>query len=124
MKNRINKFIVVCVLLTLTSCKTEKKLDEIYNEAGYAIGKIISSLSGTFAIQYNYSYFVGSSEYKDNKKEGGLNPSGTYMMGKRFLVVYKLSEPKKSDINFKYSIETEQDFLDMLVLFQNNPPKH
>ena len=112
------------ILLALNSCKKEKELEEIYNEAGYAIGTIKSSVSGTFAIQYNYIYNVGSSEYKGNKKEGGLNPSGTYMMGKQFLVVYKLSEPKKSDLNFKYPIETEQDFWDMLEKFKNEPPKY
>ncbi len=45
------------------------------------------------------------------------------MIGCRYLVVYKISEPKKNDLNYKYPIYTEQDFLDMLEKFKTNPPK-
>ena len=99
-------------------------MEEIYDEPGYAIGTVTSSVSGTFVIKFNYSYSVGYSEYKGNKKEGGFNQDGKYMMGRQFLVVYKLSEPDKSDINFKYPINSEQDFLDMLNKFKNNPPTY
>jgi len=111
------------ILLTLTSCKTEKELEEIYNEPGYAIGTINSSISGQFAVQYNYSFYVDSTEYKGNKKEGGLNPGLSSMIGRMYLVVYKLSEPQKNDLNYKYPIYTEQDFLDLLEEFTTNPPK-
>ena len=112
------------ILLALSSCQKEKKLlEEIYDEPAYAIGTINSSISGTFAVQYNYSFYVGSTKYKGNKKEGGLNPSNSSIIGCQYLVVYKISEPKKNDLNYKYPIYTEQDFLDLLEEFKTNPPK-
>ena len=110
------------VIMLLTSCgKGDSLMDEIYNESGYAIGKVNSSITVSIGIQNNYSYNVGSSEYKGNKKEVGLNQPTR--VGHRYLVVYKLSDPQKSDINFKYPIKTDQDFWDMLVEFETNPPK-
>ena len=111
-------------MLALSSCIKDKELlGEIYDEPGYAIGKVNSYLSVSFGIKYNYSYYVGSSEYKGDKKSVGINQDGSYYLRHRFLVVYKLSAPAKSDINFKYRINTEQDFLDLLEKFKDNPPK-
>jgi len=62
-------------------------------------------------------------EYKGNKKAAGINQGGTSMVGRQFLVVFKFSEPSKSDMNFKYRINSEQDFLDLLEKFKDNPPK-
>ena len=110
------------ILFALTSCVKEFK-GHIYDEPGYAIGKVNSTISVTLGVQYNYSYAVGSTEYKGSKKATGINQGELSMIGRRFLVVYKLSEPAKSDINFRYPINTEQDFLDMLERFKDNPPK-
>jgi len=114
-------FINFLLVLAMTSCKKE---DEIYDEPGYAIGKVNSSISVSFGIQFNYSYNVDFSEYKGNKRSGGINQDGKFIVGNSFLVIYKLSEPSKSDINFKYRIDSEQDFLDLLEKFKNKPPKH
>jgi len=112
------------ILLALSSCVKDKELlEEIYDEPGYAIGTINSYVSGSFGVKYNYSYYVGSSEYKGDKKTVGINQDGSYYLRYRFLVVYKLSAPSKSDMNFKYRINTEQDFLDLLEQFKDNPPK-
>ena len=112
------------ILLALSSCKKEKELvADIYSEPGYAIGTVMSSASVNLGIQFNYTYYVGSLEYKGNKKEAGINQDGKFFIGRQFLVVYKLSEPAKSDINFKYRIDSEQDFVDMLEKFRDNPPK-
>jgi len=112
------------ILFALSSCVKDKELlEEIYNEQGYAIGKVNSSVSGNFGIKFNYTYYVGTSEYKGNKKSAGINQDGKYIVGRQFLVVYKLSEPAKSDMNFKYRIDSEQDFIDMLEKFKDNPPK-
>jgi len=110
------------ILFTLISCNKEF-LEDVYDEPGYAMGKVNSSVSVTFGVQYNYSYFVGSTEYKGNKKAVGINQGETSIVGRHYLVVYKLSEPKKSDMNFKYYIKSERDFLDLLEKFKNNPPK-
>ena len=111
------------VLLGLTSCKKEKELEEIYNDAGYAIGKITKSTNIAYVLTYHYKYQVVNTTYKGKKSGGVTNTNDNRMTGRHFLVVYKLSEPKKSDLNFKYPIETEQDFFDMLDRFKNEPPK-
>jgi hypothetical protein len=44
-------------------------------------------------------------------------------VGRQFLVVYKLSEPDKSDLNFRYPIYSEQEFNDLVAGFKDKPPK-
>jgi len=108
------------ILLALTSCGKEK--DEIYDEPGYAIGTITSSISAFSAITYYYKYEAGSVTHKGNKN--GVDISNGYsVVGRQYLVVYKLSEPSKSDLNFHYPINNEQEFLDLVAKFKNNPPK-
>ena len=106
------------ILLALTSCSK----DEIYDEPGYAIGKITSSISAFSAITYHYEYQVGTINYK-GKKNGVDISNGYSVVGRQYLVVYKLSEPSKSDLNFRYPIYSEQDFLDLVAGFKDNPPK-
>ena len=110
------------ILLALTSCKSKKELEEIYDEAGYAIGKITKSTNIAYVLTYYYEYQVANTTYKGEKNGGVTNTDDNRMIGRQFLVVYKQSDPKKSDLNFKYPIETEQDFLDMLDRFKNEPP--
>jgi len=107
------------LLLTLTSCKKE----DIYDDPGYAIGKITKSISAFSAIVYYYEYEVGTTTYKGNKKGVDILTSGSSVVGLQYLVVYKLSEPDKSDLNFRYPIFSEQEFLDLVAGFKNNPPK-
>ena len=119
----MKRTILICLIFfALNSCRKEL-IEGIYEEPGYAIGTVNSSVSGNFGIRYNYTYYIGSSEYKGNRKAIGINQEGRFIVGYRFLVVYKLSEPAKSDINFKYRIDSEQDFLDLLDQFKDNPPK-
>jgi hypothetical protein len=110
MKKLVFLVVVCCVF---AACKKVKKLEEIYNETGYAIGKITKSTNIAYVLTYYYEYQVANITYKGEKNGGVTNNDDSRMMGRRFLVVYKQSEPKKSDLNFKYPIETEQDFLDM-----------
>ena len=107
------------ILLALSSCKK----DEIYDEPDYAIGKITKSTSIMSVLTYYYEYQVANTTYKGEKNGGVSNTDDGRMIGRQFLVVYKQSEPKKSDLNFKYPIETEQDFLDMLDKFKYDPPR-
>ena len=110
------------ILLGLSSCTDKELLETIYKEQGYAVGKITASTSVMYVITYYYEYQVGATTYK-GKKEGGVsNTSDSRMIGRRFLVVYKRSDPKISDLNFKYPVDTEQDFFDLLERFKNKPP--
>jgi hypothetical protein len=110
---------ISCILLVLTSCNK----DEIYDEPGYAIGTITKTLSVSSVITYYYEYNVGNTTYK-GKKNGGIDTSnGSGMVGRQYLVVYKLSEPSNSDLNFRYPINSEQDFLDLVAGFKDKPPK-
>lgn len=106
------------ILLVFSSCKKK----EIYNNAGYTIGKVTFSTSVMSVVTYHYEYKVENNNYI-GKKGGGVGNSDSRMIGRCFLVVYNKSSPKKSDMNFKYPIDTEQDFIDMLNDFKTNPPK-
>ena len=116
--------IIGLILIGLCSCRKDKELlDEIYNDPGYAIGKITSSSTVVMVLTYHYDYQAGNTTHK-GKKEGGItNSPDSRMIGRRFLVVYKQSDPKQSDLNFRYPINTDQDFLDLLEQFKSSPPK-
>ena len=115
--------IISLILLGLSSCTKDKELlDEIYNEPGYAIGTVSSSVSVVPNYRYNYEYTISNTVYKGNKTIRGIGINDD-KVGRRFLVVYKLSDPAKSDINFKYLITSEQYFLDLLEQFKTKPPK-
>jgi len=106
------------ILLAFTSCKK----DGIYDEPGYAIGKITSTLSAFSAITYYYEYEARAITHKG--KKNGIDISNGYsVVGHQYLVVYKLSEPSKSDLNFRYPINSEQEFLDLVAGFKDKPPK-
>ena len=112
-------FFFSLILLTLTSCEK----DDFYDEAGYAIGTITSSASVFSVITYNYEYQVGTVTHK-GKKKGGIDTSnGSGMVGRQYLVIYKLSDPEKSDLNFRYPINSEQEFIDLVAGFKDKPPK-
>jgi hypothetical protein len=120
----MKRFIAIgLIFFGLCSCtKDNELLDEIYDEPGYAIGKVNTSITASFSARFNYEYTVSNTVYKGNKTLHGIgNKDGK--VGRQFLVVYKRSDPAKSDINFRYLITSEQYFLDLLERFKDNPPK-
>ena len=113
------------ISLILTSCEKDMKLlDEIYNEPGYAIGKITRSTSIFSMLTYYYEFKIGFATYKGEKKDGISTSSNSHLIGRQYLVVYKIGEPGKSDLNFRYPINSEQEFLDLVEGFKDNPPKY
>ena len=107
------------ILLALTSCKKE----DIYDDPGYAIGTITKSTTIAYVLTFYYEYSIGTTTYKGTKQGGISNSNESYMIGNQYLVVYNLTKPKKSDLNFAYPVNSEQEFLDLVAGFKNNPPK-
>ena len=114
------KFLIILIIFALCSCNKE----EIYADAGYAIGTINSSISVMGVLTYHYDFKVENKTYKGDKK-GGINNSDyeMRMLGRQYLVVYKRTDPNKSDLNFRYRITDEQQFNDLVEGFKENPPK-
>jgi len=108
------------IFIALCSCNKE----EIYADAGYAIGTINSYTSVMGVLTYHYDFKVENKTYKGDKK-GGISNSGyeTRMIGRQYLVVYKRTDPNKSDLNFGYPITDEQQFNDLVEGFKDDPPK-
>jgi hypothetical protein len=122
MKKKI--ILIGFLLITLMSCEKQKKLmEEIYGEPGYTIGKATYSVNVLFNTVIHYEYTVGSTSYKGKKKSVGIGQTTDFTIGRQFLVVYKQSDPNKSDMNFNYPINTEQDFWDLLDRFKTDPSK-
>ena len=121
----MKRIIIISLLFfALCSCNKDKELlEEIYDEPGYAIGKLTSKTTVASVLNYHYEYKVGNNTYKGKKKGGVSIFNDGHRVGLQFLVVYKISEPEKSDLNFRYLIKDEQDFLDLLEKFKTNPPK-
>ena len=112
--------LISLIFIALCSCNKE----EIYNDAGYAIGTINSYSSVMGVLTYHYGYKVANKTYKGNKKEGISTSGGdSRMLGRQYLVVYKRNDPDKSDLNFRYPITDEQQFNDLVEGFKDNPPK-
>ena len=114
--------IISLIILLISSCNKDKELlDEIYNEPGYSIGLIKSktsaSTAGVSVITYHYEYYVDSKIYKGKKKGDVKIMNDGNPVGLQYLVVYKLSDPDKSDLNFRYLIRSEQDFIDLVEKF-------
>ena len=107
------------ILLSFISCKKE----DIYDEPGYSIGTITKSTNIAYVLTYYYEFKVGNTTYKGNKQGGVSTENDSRMIGRQYLVVYKLSEPSKSDLNFRYPISSEQEFNDLVLGFKDNPPK-
>jgi hypothetical protein len=113
------------ISITLISCEHKKLLEEIYEEPGYAIGTITKNTSIAYVITHYYDYQVNGTSYQGKKKGGVSNDSSiaNRMIGRQYLVVYKISDPSKSDLNFQYHISNEQEFLELIEKFKINPPK-
>jgi hypothetical protein len=108
----------------IISCKKDKELiNEIYNEPAYAIGTINSMISIPLRVTYYYSFDINGQIYESKYVAVGIGQDNSQLIGKNYLVVYKISDPSKCDLNFDYYIEDEQDFLDLLIEFDTNPPK-
>jgi len=122
---KIKSIIVImfAFLLGLYSCKKEEDFKvEIYNEPGYAIGEISSYLSIPFKVTYYFDFTVNNINYVGNEVATGIGQENSRLIGRSYLVVYKLSDPNKSDLNFNYYIEDEQEFQELLKEFETNPP--
>jgi len=110
--------------LALNSCQKEKLLmEEIYDEPAYAIGTVTKSATIAYVLTYYYEFQVGGTIYKGKKKGGVTNSTDNHMIGRQYLVVYKMGEPDKSDLNFSYPISSEQEFNNLVLGFKDNPPK-
>ena len=114
---------ILISLIFIALCSYNK--DEIYADAGYAIGTINSYTTVMGVLTYRYEYKVENKTYKGDKKEGISTSGGdSRMLGRQYLVVYKRSDPNKSDLNFRYPITDEQQFNDLVEGFKDNPSKH
>jgi hypothetical protein len=125
MKTICKSLIILTIIgsLFIACGKDKEKLEEIYDEPGYAIGEVTASLSSTltFSITYYYSYTLNGIDYEGEKSDFQLG-DGSDRVGYKYLVVYKLSDPSVSDLNFNYLIKSEEDFQDLLVQFESDPP--
>lgn len=118
------KQIILISLIFFALCSCNK--DEIYDDSGYAIGTIKSYTSIAGILTYHYDFNVENKTYKGKRKIDGISTSGGdgRMIGRQYLVVYKRTDPDKSDLNFRYPITDEQQFRDLVDGFKDNPPKH
>ena len=113
---------ILISLIFIALCSCDK--DEIYDDAGYAIGTINTYTSVMGVLTYHYEFKVENKTYRGDKKSGFGNTGGdNRMLGRQYLVVYKRTDPNKSDLNFRYPITDEQQFNDLVEGFKDNPPK-
>ncbi len=120
-----NISIILIISLCCVSCAKDKTyLEEIYNDPGYALGTVSSSLSVglSFSTTYYYTYTVDGVSY-DGEKSTFSFGTGSDATGMNFLVVYKLSNPEESDINLSYKFYSESEFENAVETFKTNPPK-
>ena len=112
-------------LLLLASCRKEKnRVCEIYeSEHGYTIGKVESSVTVPTRVTYNYNYKIDGISYSGKLKEYGIGQDDLKIIGREYLVVYKLSAHNESHLNFNYRIESLETFYNLLEEFKSNPPE-
>lgn len=126
MKKRNHKFNVFLGLLivfcTLQSCEKED-FGDVYAEPGYSIGTITNYISVPFKVTYFYDFEVAGSKYTGKEVARGIGQSNSSLLGRSFLVVYKLSDINSNDLNFNYPIKSQQEFDELVDSFKNNPPK-
>lgn len=119
--NKIISFLILTTLLIVTSCKKEDFTD-VYQEPGYAIGVIDSYKSHPFKVTYYYNFEVNGVDHTGEEVAKGIGQFDERLLGNSYLVVYKMSNISENDLNFNYSIENKQEFLDLVDSFENNPP--
>jgi hypothetical protein len=119
------KIIIPLIILFTISCKKEKnRICEIYSEEmGYEIGRIESYITGLGRVTYRYTYTVNGNSYKGKEKHYGIGQTNETLVGKDFLVVYKLNSPGESDLNVSYSVGSQMELEQKKMEFENNPPK-
>lgn len=115
-------FGLLIFLFMMQSCKKED-FGEIYTEPGYAIGTITKYISIPLKVTYYYDFEVGGSDYTGEEVARGIGQLEERLLGKSYLVVYKLSDINDNHLNFNYSIENQQEFEDLVESFKTNPPK-
>lgn len=119
------KFIIsslLFVFMSLLSCEKED-FSDIYEEPGYAIGTVSQYFKEPFSVTYYYTFSVAGSEYKGEYVAKGLNQLDERLIGRSYLVVYKLVDINDNTINFNYEISSEQEFNELVESFKTNPPK-
>ncbi|MFH2141019.1 MAG: hypothetical protein ABIJ97_01255 [Bacteroidota bacterium] len=126
MKKRNYNFITIFGLLilifTLQSCEKED-FGDVYAEPGYAFGTITKYKSVPLKVTYMYDFEVASSKYTGEEVAKGIGQLDERLVGKSYLVVYKLSDINDNDLNFDYPIESQQEFDELVESFKTNPPK-
>ena len=62
-------------------------------------------------------------KYVEKKKVYGIGQKDERLIGKSFLVVYRINDPSESDLNMDYHIESKAKLQQLKDEFVNNPPK-
>lgn len=120
LSGKLSLALLVSITL-LTSCGKEDYSD-IYEEPGYAIGTIASFVSVPFKVTYTYEFEVDGILHEGNEIAKGIGQLDERLIGKSFLVVYKLTDIDDNDLNFNYLIESDDEFEKLVESFENDPP--
>ena len=115
-------FSLLIFIMSIIACESED-FSSIYNEPGYAIGTITNYKEVPFKITYNYEFTINGKEYTGEDVAKGIGEAELRLIGKKFLVVYKLSNISENTINYNYPIDSETEFEKLVESFKTNPPK-
>lgn len=115
-------FSLLIIIMSIMSCESED-FSAIYNEPGYAIGTITHYKEVPFKITYFYDFTIDGKEYTGEDVAKGIGEAESRLIGKKFLVVYKLSNISENTINYNYPINSETEFEELVESFKTNPPK-
>lgn len=111
----------LAILFLFQSCQKDD-VDHIYAEPGYAIGTISSYDSSPFKVTYYYNFTANGTGLTGEEVAKGIGQLDKSLVGRSFLVVYKLSNLTDNDINFNYPITSQQQFEELVESFKTNPP--
>lgn len=115
-------FFLLILFMSFVSCKKED-FSDIYKEPGYAIGIISHYLEVPFKVTYYYKFSVDGMEYEGKDVAKGIGQAEERLIGRSYLVVYKLNNINENAINYNYSITSEEEFNELVESFKTNPPK-
>lgn len=116
--------ILTFLVIFQTSCKKEKnRICDLYNgSVGYAIGTIDKVKTSIGKATYVYSFLIDGVSKEGEEKAYGIGQSDETLIGKRFVVVYSLEDSSNSDLNTDFIIDTDLDFQEFEVEYENSPP--
>ena len=112
---------VLCILMCV-SCQKEE-FDDIYENPGYAIGTISTSLSLPFSCTLYYDFEIDNTLYTGELVSKGIGQDASRYIGQSYLVVYKQTDIDRNTINMRYRIESQEEFESLVEEFKTNPPK-